>query len=634
MNKKQPKRKTTKVLSYDYLDFSFTLNLSSEEASIINYQSFTSTKDLEFIANDEKILDKITFSSSSNLINNLIFMNKSNKSKIFIELVTYNSLFLNDDEKFFSQIFSYVTEHSFLFITQTQLTSEYSNIKFSIKVNGEELRCFVFGVKKEENEENDKENKKDKEKEEENDENEGLKPIEKQKKECFSHKRESFDELISKLNGDFISDFIIFDINNIIDKQITSPNDLSNISLEELIKLINHIKSENSTTRIITIFPIILKNINIINYSMLTNLSLLLASSDISIFDKKEAIAYFNLSNSLNNQNFKEEKGKISDEALEKLYIGSFEDVKKVNLNGKIVFFIDELSKVVYFEGKGSKIVNNSSYLLSLIPKVNHTNQKLIDEYKKQVFVNKELLKSVFIGGFLSRYLQKVSIHSSVSTGSEISKRILELLKLELDFPLESDFYLVSVKNLNKNHADIEKKEKNFKLDCTNINQSRLGEYNPLKDNNLFSFFSSNINRKHLKNVGFINTKGFILEESDKKVYSSKEKDVNEVEREKKLLIAVKENEAKSKEQIRRNLINKSKQLHDQSIRDLEKMSRIKDYSKENQVMLPSFSSHVNRFSLMKSMRKSVVGNVSNSKVKTLNESGSNVEVKKETESK
>jgi hypothetical protein len=33
-------------------------------------------------------------------------------------------------------------------------------------------------------------------------------------------------------------------------------------------------------------------------------------------------------------------------------------------------------------------------------------------------------------------------------------------------------------------------------------------------------------------------------------------------------------------------------------------------------------------------MRKSVVGNVSNSKVKTLNESGSNVEVKKEIESK
>jgi hypothetical protein len=250
---------------------------------------------------------------------------------------------------------------------------------------------------------------------------------------------------------------------------------------------------------------------------------------------------------------------------------------------------------------------------------VNHTNQKLIDEYKKQVFVNKELLKSVFIGGFLSRYLQKASIHSSVSTGSEISKRILELLKLELDFPLENDFYLVSVKNLNKNHADIEKKEKNFKLDCTNINQSRLGEYNPLKDNNLYSFFSSHINRKHLKNEGFINTKGFLLEESDKKVYSSKEKDVNEYEREKKLLIAVKENEAKSKEQIRRNLINKSKQLHDQSIRDLEKMSRIKDYTKEYQVMLPSFSSHINRFSLIK---KSIIGNSSNSRVKTLNESG------------
>lgn len=112
-----------------------------------------------------------------------------------------------------------------------------------------------------------------------------------------------------------------------------------------------------------------------------------------------------------------------------------------------------------------------------------------------------------------------------------------------------------------------------------------------MRDNNLYSFFSSNIIRKHLKDVGFINTKGFLLEDPEKKARSSsKGRNNYDFEREKKLLIAVKENEVKSKDNVRRNLIAKSKQLHDSSIKELEKQSRIKDYTNEYHVLLPSFT--------------------------------------------
>ena len=215
------------------------------------------------------------------------------------------------------------------------------------------------------------------------------------------------------------------------------------------------------------------------------------------------------------------------------------------------------------------------------------------DEYKKQIVVNKNFLKSVFYGAFISRIVLNYNINSAISAGSELSKRILDIFKLELAFPSDQEFYVVNTKKSNINELVNKKKEDNFKLDCVNINRSKLGVYNPLKDNNLYSFFSSNVIRKHLKEAGFINTKGFILDDPEKQLNCSPGKRINynaESERERKLLIAVKENEKRSNKSIKKHLINKSKVLHDTSIRDLEKQSRIKDYSSDYNLLLPSYA--------------------------------------------
>jgi hypothetical protein len=57
----------------------------------------------------------------------------------------------------------------------------------------------------------------------------------------------------------------------------------------------------------------------------------------------------------------------------------------------------------------------------------------------------------------------------------------------------------------------LKSKENKFILDCINERSSRLKIYHPLYDNHLNFFFSSEMNRKQLKEKGFINTNGFIM---------------------------------------------------------------------------------------------------------------------------
>ncbi len=560
MKPKQSKRKITRISAFDYYDFTFTLNLSANEASELNLSNINLTKDLAFIAKDNKLMDKITISSDSTLINTLLYINKSNKTKTFIEITTFNSINLSEEESFFRGIVTYVSEHNFLFINEAQISNHAFNIKFNIKSNGELIKEFYFGSKPEKD----------------------------------ALKRDDITELSAKLVKEFNHEFVFFDLNSILQKisSISSEEvDSAHITLDELVSMISTIKAKYKTIKLIFIFPLILKNISVVTYNILLNLNGLLSIADIVLFEKKEGVAFFNLANSLNKVSFKEEKGKVSDTQLENLYAGCFDDIKDFSFNGKNIVFIDDFSTINIFEGTNNPIKNviNNRFYFDLFPKINHTNQKLVEEYKKQCAVNKELLKSIFFGGYLSRFLNGFNISSSVKAGSEITKRILELLKLELDFPLESDFYLISIKKINDSELNIKQKETNFKLDCINKNQSSLNTYNPLRDNNLYSFFSSNIIRKHLKDIGFINTKGFLLEDPEKKVRSSSKGRNNDFEIEKKLLIAIKENESKSKEKIRKNLINKSKLLHDASIKELEKQSRIKDYTKEYHLLLPSF---------------------------------------------
>lgn len=617
--KNNSKRKVSRLLGLGYLNFEFKLEIT--ESDINNYNidlpSINEIKDLEFIAKDNAIMDKIVVTSTSNLINTLLYINKSNKIKTFIELTSFNNFFFEkDDERFLKDIVTYVTEHNFIFLNETDISSNVKNINFVICVNGLEKKKFVLCkddlMEKELNIKNMDQNK-----------NKEIQETNKAKLDNVSNKENdekstkrtrSIQDFISKLPCSYNQfEYIYIDIDDILNNLLSFNS--NSVTIEEITHLVIYLYSNFPNLKIIIKFPDVLSNINLVNYEFLNNLNILYGKCDVFLFDKKEALAGFNLINQLNNNPAAQEKIKASNESqLEKVFLSTIEEqfllskkrlTNTSNLNcvhsnallstGKIALFLEDMLKAYIVQiSKCNNIVmgHTFSFNLDLYPRINHSNQKLVDEYKKQIVVNKNYLKSVFYGSFISRIILNYNINSAISAGCDLSKRILDLFKLELDFPSDPEFYVVNTKKTGLNEIVKKKKEDNFKLDCVNINKSKLDIYNPLKDNNLYSYFSSNVIRKHLKEAGFINTKGFILDDPEKQINCSPKKMNNKLDndREKKLLIAIKENENRNNKHIKKHLIHKSKVLQDTSIRELEKQYRIKEYSPDYNMLLPSYA--------------------------------------------
>ncbi|MFO0515382.1 MAG: hypothetical protein ACK5YA_00865 [bacterium] len=569
---KTSKRKVNRVVGLGYLDFAFCIDLNDTDLTnfSIDINSINQLSDLEFISKNQLLMDKITITSQSSIINTLLYTNKSSKLKTFVEFTTFNNFNFNKGEEFFKEIVTYVTEHNFIFLNELNLSTSPSSVSFTVKRNGLLFKEFFFGVKSEQNNESEENNADSKQTQKKN--------------------KRVANDFPGMIQCDFIHfDYIFIDLNSIL--QFDSETDVSYVSVEELSLLLHHLTTNHPQVKTVISFPDIISNIHLINIDSLNYLNTILSHTDIFLFEKKEAIALFNLLNQLNDPNFKEIKGKIQDKKLEKLFFESF--VSKRSRGPKLALFIEEFTKVIVIERSGGNILNNS-YALEMHPRVNHTNQKLVEEYKKNIAVHKYLLKAVFLGGFLSKYISSFGLVNSIIAAIDITKRILEILRLDLEFPVEADFYIINIKRQGEQSNIVEKtKEDNFVLDCININKSKLNHYNPLKDNNLFSFFSSNVIRKHLKEVGFINTNGFILDDPSKLTANSplREKQTYEleIEKEKKLLIAIKENEQRDKMSVRKNLSNKSKYLHDVGVKELEKLVRTNDFNAKSHAQLPSF---------------------------------------------
>lgn len=168
--------------------------------------------------------------------------------------------------------------------------------------------------------------------------------------------------------------------------------------------------------------------------------------------------------------------------------------------------------------------------------------------------INNNYFKSIFFGGYFSNYIFNEDHYSSYFTGAESTKRILEIFKNKIDFPTNPDFYVVKLqksKILKDQHKEkLKQKEEKFVLDCINKTNSSIKYYNPLFDDNLNAFFASSVIRKQLKDKGFINTNGFVLYDSSYKNLlggpPKPKKRLDTSERERHLLLAIKQNKVKS----------------------------------------------------------------------------------------
>jgi hypothetical protein len=312
--------------------------------------------------------------------------------------------------------------------------------------------------------------------------------------------------------------------------------------LFELAEFMKKISTENKKPRIVLNYPNILINLNVVNLDILQNLMDIMSYTDIFLFEKKECLAFFNM---LSQMNYEKD---LNDKQLNDYF---FKEIPHYRIGiSKLGLFLDDMLKFNIAEQRGEKILNDILYDINLYPKINHFNQKTIEEYKKIIAINNSYFKSIFFGGFFSSYVFNLDFFQSFKSGAESTKRILEIFKNKIDFPTNPEFYAIKLQK-KKIERDLQfeklrKKENSFKLDCINKKNSSIKIYNPLFDNNLNAFFANSNIRKQLKEKGFINTNGFVLYDSNyKSVCGSppkQKKRLDTSDRERHLLLAIKQN--------------------------------------------------------------------------------------------
>jgi len=312
--------------------------------------------------------------------------------------------------------------------------------------------------------------------------------------------------------------------------------------LFELAEFMKKISTENKKPRIVLNYPNILINLNVVNLEILQTLMDIMSYTDIFLFEKKECLAFFNM---LSQMNYEKD---LNDKLLNDFFFKEIPHHK--NTIPKVGLFLEDLQKFNIAEQKNGKNPFEITYDINLHPKINHFNQKIIEEYKKIIAVNNSYFKSIFFGGYFSSYVFNYDYFQSFKSGAESTKRILEIFKNKIDFPTDPEFYSIKLqkKKIEKDlyHEKLRKKENNFKLDCINKTNSSIKNYNPLFDDHLNAFFANSIIRKQLKEKGFINTNGFVLYDSSYKgivdVPPKHKKRLDTSERERHLLLAIKQN--------------------------------------------------------------------------------------------
>jgi hypothetical protein len=140
----QNERKTPRIIGLGLLKLDFYINLTEEliRTYEIEFNKINSPKDLKFFCEYPILLNHIQISTTDNLTNILLYLNKANNNKSFVELITLNSLRFKPEEEFMRKIFAHVTETNYLFTNEMSLTNVPNKISFAIKRGKKMLKYF------------------------------------------------------------------------------------------------------------------------------------------------------------------------------------------------------------------------------------------------------------------------------------------------------------------------------------------------------------------------------------------------------------------------------------------------------------------------------------------------------------
>jgi hypothetical protein len=386
---------------------------------------------------------------------------------------------------------------------------------------------------------------------------------------------------------DFSScNYFFVDLNEIIKMQNF------NFSLKEFSELLRKITFDFREISIITTLTNIIKNIALLDLESLNYISEIVSLTDIYVFEKKEALALFNLLAQLNSESDSSEEKKN----LEFLFIREIK--RKKRPYPKLGLFLEGFKKCTIIQQQQQNcnlVVFHSNYELNLIP--HNVSSVVFEDYQKIFLQNADNLTSAFLGGFFSRFFYKKSFNTCFTAGNESLKRIIELLRFNVEPSLDFNYYLVRIKKnpkgLNEAEKTNKKKEENFVLDSTNVVNSQMRGYNPLYDANLVSFFSSKLTRSHLQKHGFINRNGVIVDDPENKKITvfenSESKNFEKIyEQEKNNMLKIKQQKEKMRLQIK-SLVNfNSQTIRSGGFKELDKLAKIYTFNATLSKKLPN----------------------------------------------
>lgn len=421
--------------------------------------------------------------------------------------------------------------------------------------------------------------------------------------------------IYEKFNYDFsTSDYFFIDLNDIIDLKNF------NFSLANFNSLLSKIAEDHKQTTIIINFPSVISKINLLDLPAISVLTEVLSLTDIFLFEKKDALALFNLLAQVNSSNSEKLRSFEENKKLEILFIKEIK--KKRKALPKTGIFLDGFKKATIIEQQASSnlVLFHTDYEFNLLP-LNVAAKSLADIYKKLFVVQAQNLKSIFFGGLFSRMLYKKPFPSAFSAATESLRKMLELTRLGAEAPLDANFYLVKIpkeNNLNLTKSKSisaateqktqQSKEQRFVLDCANVMSSRMKSYNALLDENLGGFFSSKKIRGHLHKQGFISKSDEVVEDPDAQKLGlfQSSKLCKAYEEQKTSLLKLKDKKEKLKLQIK-SLLQGNALVQTGDISEIAGLTKVFNFSPQAIKKLPKqLDSKFNFTSFKKELERSI----------------------------
>ena len=434
--------------------------------------------------------DFIFLDSDNFLINTLLYINKSHKTKTFIEFIVPNKLEFNDKNKFLKNFIDEILSKNYLFIIETsQANNSFSKINFVIKIVDDLLDTIKFTKKFEIISNNN------------NSSNDTIYNL---------IEREEIEKLfLRQFNYNFNKiDFFIIDLKE-IRKILIKPENIFNF----LLKIVNNFHK----LKIILIIDenIITENekkdeiISIKNYIELCDiifcfknnmnefLKFYYTLNKREITEKNPSKIFFLLNN----------KNKNNSKEID-LITKDFNKFRKKIPRLLIIFNEFEFIHIYEQDMKNKNLSYNNIFQSFL------TQEEMTEEKNNFIISQANSLYHIFISGFLSRLAYNKPYDICFEAGNLLMKKFINSLSKN-EFDIRQENFNVKVKSngfrfFEKIKNDLDK-EKRFVLDCTNKEKSQQKEYDILLDNNSLGFLTKRYYSKKYDNPTLIDKVNIIL---------------------------------------------------------------------------------------------------------------------------